>query len=50
MGCIFSYCKKTHQRENESLLITNKHCFVCGNHFTNNIDYNRHIPMCKTLV
>ncbi len=47
MGCILSYCKKNDQSDQETLLITNKYCFVCGRHFSNNVDYNKHIPRCN---
>ncbi len=47
MGCIISIFKKNNNEENTSLLITNKHCFVCGKSFPNNIAYNRHIPSCQ---
>ena len=40
MGCIISIFKKNNNEENTSLLITNKHCFVCGKSFPNNILYN----------
>ena len=47
MGCFFSYCKKDYKNDQETFLITNKYCFVCEQHFSNNIDYNKHIPKCN---
>ena len=44
MGCIFSSFK---EEPRESLLFTNRHCFICGKSFSNNVDYNRHIPKCN---
>ncbi len=50
MGCIFSIFKKDNDRiVNTDTLIVTKHCFVCNKVFSNNIEYNRHIPKCNKL-
>lgn len=43
MGCINSIFKKDKKDEK---LINNYRCFVCGEIFQDNIEYNRHIPKC----
>ena len=47
MGTLFSTCFKNNTIDEEQPLIITPHCFVCNKTFSDNIQYNRHIPKCK---
>ena len=46
MGCIFSYCNREKEEQEETLLFTKRYCFKCNKVFTPN-EYHKHIYQCN---
>ena len=46
MGCIFSYCNREKEEQEETLLFTKRYCIKCNKVFTPN-EYHKHIYQCN---